>query len=185
MENIKINAQLSLTPYYKNDSDNLIKYLNDTTVYENMLVIPYPYTIEDAEWFLDKTIHEQENGIHEYKAIRFDGELIGGIGFKLSYGINSHKDEIAYWLASPFRNKGIVTKAIIASCQDAFIRRRLKRIEAIPFDHNAVSSRVLEKVGFKYEGTLRNFFQKKGEEIDVKMYSLLPEDLKISIPNSQ
>ena len=41
----------------------------------------------------------------------------------------------------------------------------------------AFGSRVLEKAGFQYEGTLRGNAVKSGMVVDMKMYSLLKMDL--------
>lgn len=179
MKILNVDSEISLTPYYKTDSASLVKYLNDRTVYENMLVIPYPYTLADAEWFLNKVTEDQKQGNYEYKAIRIGEELIGGAGFKLAYGADSHKDEIAYWLAAPFRNRGIITKAIQILCKDAFARRGLERIEAITFDFNKISPKVLIKAGFKFEGTLRKYYKKDGKIFDGKMYSIIAEEMEI------
>ena len=174
MRTIPINSEITLSPLAKSDSNSLVKYLNDLTVYENMLVIPYPYTLAHAEWFINKVIEDEQN---EDLAIRYNGELIGIIGFKYP-DINAHKDEIGYWLAAPFRNKGIMTLAVKAFCADAFKRSGLQRIEAIPFHFNESSPKVLEKAGFKFEGILRNYFKKDGNVFDGKLYSLTPDDLK-------
>lgn len=40
-----------------------------------------------------------------------------------------------------------------------------------------VDDRVVEKAGFQYEGMLRSNAVKKGRVIDMKMYSLLKEEL--------
>ena len=49
---------------------------------------------------------------------------------------------------------------------------------AEPFAYNIASCRVLEKAGFQYEGTLRSNAVKNSKVIDMKMYSLLKEEIK-------
>lgn len=49
------------------------------------------------------------------------------------------------------------------------------RIFAEPFAYNLGSSRILEKSGFVYEGTLRKNAVKNGVVLDVKMYSRIRE----------
>ena len=51
--------------------------------------------------------------------------------------------------------------------------RHIIRIYAEPFGYNAASCRVLEKVGFQYEGTLRSNAVKNGQVVDMKMYALI------------
>ena len=52
------------------------------------------------------------------------------------------------------------------------------RIYAEPFAHNTASCRVLEKAGFQYEGTLRSNAVKNGQVMDMRIYSLLREEIK-------
>ena len=66
-----------------------------------------------------------------------------------------------------------MTEAVRQICEYVFDRSDIIRIYAEPFANNIASCRVLEKVGFQYEGTLRNNAVKNGEVIDMKMYSLL------------
>ena len=57
-----------------------------------------------------------------------------------------------------------------------FAKSDIIRIYAEPFAYNIASCRVLEKVGFQYEGTLRSNAVKNGKVIDMEMYSLLKEE---------
>jgi len=50
---------------------------------------------------------------------------------------------------------------------------KLNRIEALTIDDNLASIRVLEKTGFKKEGTLREALNKNNSYYDLAIYSLL------------
>lgn len=52
------------------------------------------------------------------------------------------------------------------------------RIFAEPFAENAASCRVLEKAGFQLEGVLRRNAVKNGQVRDMRLYSLVREDLE-------
>jgi ribosomal-protein-alanine N-acetyltransferase len=176
MSIFNIDSELSITKdYHSEDKFALVKYLNEKEIYDNMLTLPFPYKLTDAEYWLDLQIQEKEAGKQNFFPIRYQNELIGGIGFKLSYGEYSHKQEIAYWLAKPFWNKGIITKAIQFICQMGFNERKLIRIEAMVFPENIKSCRVLEKNGFLFEGRLRKFLVKENRFSDALMYSLIKE----------
>ena len=101
--------------------------------------------------------------------------LIGGIGFHLKYGIKSYKDEIGYWLAKDFWNKGIMTGVVKKLCEIGFIENKLIRIEAVVFENNLASARVLEKNGFIKEGLLRKYLVKDDIALNVNLYSLIKE----------
>ena len=54
----------------------------------------------------------------------------------------------------------------------------LLRVYAEPFADNAASCRVLEKAGFRLEGVMRHSAVKNGVVRDMRLYSLLREDLE-------
>jgi RimJ/RimL family protein N-acetyltransferase len=51
--------------------------------------------------------------------------------------------------------------------------RGLHRVTARGFETNDASRRVLEKVGFEREGTLRDHYYVDGEYVDAHVYGLL------------
>lgn len=51
------------------------------------------------------------------------------------------------------------------------------RLWAVPFASNVASARVLEKVGFRREGTLRQSAIKDGRVHDQHMYAILRDEL--------
>lgn len=70
-----------------------------------------------------------------------------------------------------------MTEAVKQICKYVFGKSDIIRIYAEPFAYNKASCRVLEKAGFQYEGILRHNAVKNGKVIDMKMYSLLKEEL--------
>ena len=84
---------------------------------------------------------------------------------------------MGYYIAEGFWGKGIMTEAVQQICEFIFEKSDIIRIFAEPFSYNVASCRVLEKVGFQYEGTLRNNAIKNGKVIDMKIYSLLKEEI--------
>ena len=174
---IEISRDIVLSQVNKKDKASLIKYLNDYDIYKNTSNIPHPYTSKDAIWWInhvkDKT---RETGRLSNFAIRDKNlNLIGGIGFHLKYGIKSYKDEIGYWLAKDFWNKGIMTGVVKKLCEIGFIENKLIRIEAVVFENNLASARVLEKNGFIKEGLLRKYLVKDDIALNVNLYSLIKE----------
>lgn len=168
----KVDNEISLSPLKSNDIDNLVKYLNDKEIYDNTLLIPFPYTKEDGEYFVNlcKT-KKKKHGVNTIWAIRdINKKLIGVCSFHRKYRRNSRKDEIGYWLAKPYWNKGIITKVVNKLCEIGFIKLGLTRIEATVFSHNDASCRVLEKAGFKFSGILRKSVKKGSKLIDAKKY---------------
>jgi RimJ/RimL family protein N-acetyltransferase len=59
-----------------------------------------------------------------------------------------------------------------------FLSKESRRIQAHTDLRNVASQKVLEKVGFKKEGTLRKNFFVRGEWRDAYVYSILREEWK-------
>lgn len=171
---IVIDSEIFLSQVNKVDIERLCLFLNEKEIYDNTLMIPYPYTMKDAEWWV-MYVEESKfiNGSLTNWAIRDrNSMLIGGFGFNLKYGINSHRDEIGYWLAKPYWNKGIMTRVVKKMCQFGFEELNLVRIEAVVFESNLASCKVLDKSGFDYEGLLKKYVLKESKYIDGKLFAI-------------
>lgn len=175
MEKLVINDDLYISPPTDADKAALVKYLNDEDIYKHTLRIPHPYTQKDADDFLNqcREMRKQYGRNLSWMVRRNNGEVIGGIGFHLNYGIDSHRDELYYWMAKPYWGHGIMTKALKRFCEYGFSYVGLIRIEAIVFENNKASERILEKNGFKHEGVMKKIYEKKGHYIDGRMYALV------------
>lgn len=102
-------------------------------------------------------------------------EFIGGISLR-----PVNKDcqfiDIGYALAKKFHGKGYGSEAVGALVDHAFEAREAQRIFATVFTFNPASKRVLEKVGFKYEGTLRHCVKKQGVWSDEWLFAITRPD---------
>ena len=86
--------------------------------------------------------------------------------------------EIGYALLSGERRKGYCTEATQLMVDYLFLSKDVVRIQATTHAGNAISQRVLEKCGFKREGTLRKAVQSRGETTDLAVFSILREEWK-------
>ena len=133
---------------------------------------PYPYTEEDAEWFV-KDCMEKEGKTQFSRAIVIDGEAVGSISLLFGDDVYSRSAELGYWLGEPFWRKGIMTEAVQKMCEEAFRRYKLIRISSEPFSTNLASRGVLEKAGFTLEGIKRKSIFKNGCIQDSYLYSII------------
>ena len=173
MSEIIIDAAIFLSPPNAGDVKTWVKWMKDKEISHNTLRVPFPYREIDGKDFLKICVGAKKKfGKQMNWAIRVaDGELIGVIGFHGKYGKGSHKDEIGYWLAKPYRRKGIMKKVINRMCKYGFEKMKLKRIEASIFPFNIASMKLLQKCGFKFEGRLRKSYLKKGKYLDGMMHA--------------
>lgn len=83
---------------------------------------------------------------------------------------------ISYYLVRQARGAGLATEAVATMIEHLFSQPHLRRIEAEVAGDNEMSAKLLERLGFRFEGLLRDRIQVKGEWTNGRMYSLLKAD---------
>ena len=160
------------------DAKDLAAALSNKKVQDNLRDgLPYPYTVQDGKEFISAMLSADENETFAF-AIMVDDKVVGSIGIFRQGNIHSQTAELGYYIAEEYWGKGIMTEAVKQICAYVFAKSDIIRIYAEPFAYNIASCRVLEKVGFQYEGTLRSNAVKNGKVIDMEMYSLLKAEIK-------
>jgi RimJ/RimL family protein N-acetyltransferase len=104
--------------------------------------------------------------------------LLGFVAFwKPSVGPHRVGYEIAYAIFNPNnRGKGYASEAVSLFVPFLFETRNVERVQALTHPNNIASRRVLEKCGFKLEGTLRKMVLYRGRPADANTYSILREE---------
>ncbi len=155
------------------DAKDLSVALSNPKILKNLRDgLPYPYTEKDGEEYITAMLSADENNTFAF-AIALDDKVIGSIGIFRQENIHRQTGELGYYISEDYWGKGIMTEAVRQICGYVFENSDIIRIYAEPFAYNIASCKVLEKAGFKYEGTLRSNAVKNGKVIDMKMYSLL------------
>ena len=132
--------------------------------------MPHPYTLADAEAYVQQRLAQPERLMF---CIDVGGEAVGGIGLHPGDDVNRLTAELGYWLAEKCWGRGIMTAAVRAMVHHGFAACPLERIEAYVYANNPASARVLEKLGFQYEGRLRRNVIKDGQILDSLVYAKL------------
>lgn len=99
------------------------------------------------------------------------GELVGAIG--LSLIMEHRRAELGYWIGVPYWGRGYGTEAANAVLRVAFEDLGLHRVLSRHFLRNPASGRVLQKIGMRQEGLMRQHFLKWGTYEDVVIYGIL------------
>lgn len=158
------------------DSPSLFKIWSDPEVTKFMNIDSF--TDENQAKDMIKLLDEFSL---DNKAIRFSiiemesNEIIGSCGFN-SLDFENEKAEIGYDIARAFWGRGYASEAISALLDYAFSTLKLNRIEAKVEPENVNSVKVLRKLNFMFEGTLRRYERVNGKFIDLNMYSKLTTD---------
>lgn len=172
------NPHWALREIRKGDESQLVEYLNDNELYTNTLLIPYPYTVSDANDFrvLNRNLEQAHQTHFNWMIVDEEDRVIGGIGLMYEHGISSHKSGFGYWLGAPYRSRGIMTEVVRDFCEMIFENTSLTRLEAMVYTYNPASARVLEKSGFIREGLMRHAVKKDDKYVDAWLYSRLKGD---------
>ncbi|WP_348626178.1 GNAT family protein [Rhizobium sp. Pop5] len=112
---------------------------------------------------------------------RASGRFLGAIRFN-SIDKYAKWAEIGYELHPSFWGKGLMSEAVKAVARCGFDDFSLNRIEAWTLPGNRASDRVLEKAGFRYEGTLRQKAWFKNAFHDFRMFGRLASELPEEAP---
>jgi ribosomal-protein-alanine N-acetyltransferase len=149
-----------------------------------------------AEWFSDPEVFGEYNPLRQLSRVetekilesplelkpfiieKKDGTKIGFIAHFHVLHVAGKQLEIGYALVPSERRRGYCTESIQIMLDFLFLSRETMRIQAATDTRNLVSQRVLEKTGFKKEGTLRKYFFIRGELRDAYLYSILREEWK-------
>jgi len=164
------DEQIILRAWRRSDISSLVRYANNRKIWLNLRdIFPHPYTLAEAEKWI--AICESNQGPTTSFAIELQGEAIGGIGCRLLDDVNCKTAEIGYWLGEPFWGRGIATAALKRTTEYAFQTYSLERLQALVFEWNPASARVLEKAGYVLEGRLRSSIFKDGRLADSLLYA--------------
>ena len=104
-----------------------------------------------------------------------ENELAGTVGFHHS-DLRNDRTEIGYWLAPPFHARGIGSRAVDLALDAAFQFTSVNRVDAKVQSCNKASVKLLEKLGFQFEGIERGGIKFGNEYRDHRIYSLLRGD---------
>lgn len=145
--------RLDLSTPTTHDVDAIYEACQDAAV-QRYTTVPSPYLRTDAERFVHLVQTWWQDGETATWAIRHDGALVGMIGLaRLVTG----GPEIGYWVAESMRGRGVALEAAAAVIDWAFApeRPQVERVEWRAVVGNIGSARVAHRLGFRYEGMLR------------------------------
>ena len=158
------------------DAQDIFEYSKDPEVTRFVTWEPHK-SIDDSINFLKSVIQRYENNEPSDWGIIYkeNNKFIGTCGYVLWVPVHSLA-EIAYALSMEYWGKGLMTEAVKEVIKHGFEKMILNRIYARCFVENIGSQKVLEKVGMKFEGILREQMFIKGTFRDMKIYSILRKE---------
>lgn len=163
--------RLTLRPVEPDDHAYLTRRWNEPTI-RHWTNRYDPITEADIEAFL-----EDETAVH-FVPCR-NGDPVGFVWLFYVSDVNGTA-EIGYWIEPAETGQGYGTEAARLCLRYAFDERNLRRVTARVFEGNDASVRILETLGFREEGRLREHYYVDGAYVDALRYGLLEDEYRES-----
>jgi len=167
--------RLILRPLQAEDVESIYAIYSDARVQRYSSHAPWT-TMDEAQAFVTRelAVFGEALSLRLWLVRREDGRLIGQcVLFAIS--AQNRRAEIGYSLAFDAWGQGYMDEALRALIDYGFNTLDLIRIEADIDPRNAPSARSLDRLGFEYEGLMRNRWIVSGEISDTGFYGLLRE----------
>ena len=110
--------------------------------------------------------------------VEYQGELAGQLNVSsITWGSLSSAT-IGYWVGEEFAGKAITPTAVALATDYCFGQLGLHRMEICIRPENVPSLRVVEKLGFRYEGLRRRYIHINGDWRDHFCFGLVAEEVR-------
>jgi [ribosomal protein S5]-alanine N-acetyltransferase len=131
----------------------------------------------DALLLLQDIREEHAAGrLHEWGLTTGEADRIIGTCTLFALDRSNRRAEVGFALAREWWGRGLMRDGLATLLDFAFETLGLRRIEADVDPRNRLSAELLERLGFKREGTMRERWNVGGEVQDAAIYGLLARE---------
>lgn len=176
-----VTKRLILRDLRKSDAKDIQANVNNLNVSRFLAVVPFPYTLKNANSFVKHCIAESkkkprvnyEFGIE----LKNEKRIIGMISITKIDKFNG-VGTIGYWIGEKYWRNGYGGESLKAMIDFFFRKLKLRRIDIEAASENEASNSLIRKMGFVYEGLrIKNTRSKStGELHDINAYGMLQEN---------
>ena len=170
-------ARILIRPYRPSDADSVWQVLRRKEIYDTTYAIPRNYPRERVDWWIQFVESARKNRT-SYEFGMFDkhtGAYLGNCGV-INVQPALRSGAISYFVNPDCWNLGYATEACSAMLAFAFNELGLCRVSGRCMAKNGASRKVMEKLGFLYEGTGRRELLKDGDFYAVDHLAILKEE---------
>ena len=159
------------------DVTALLKHLGNPAVTKYIDMKPIQTREQADEWLRWMgSYFSARDGLRWGVTLKTDGTFMGSAGIH-HWNREARYAEVGFDLAEPYWGQGYATEVVRAIVKFGLERFHLNRIEADVIEGNSASMRVLEKIGFRHEGILRERVYKDETYHNVHLFALLRNDI--------
>ncbi|MDM7923621.1 MAG: GNAT family protein [Pyrinomonadaceae bacterium] len=135
------------------------------------------YSQEHARQWIRRTLDEFAQDGRFNALILLDDKIVGTIGFH-DLDTANRRAAIGYWIDKGHEGKGIITRCCRVLIDYLFDTMKLNRVQINCNVENVRSRAIPEKLGFRFEGTLREMELVNGRFGDWAIYGMLRSEWK-------
>ncbi len=171
--------RLVLREFVKDDWQAVLAYQSDPLYLRyNDWTERTPEAVQEfIGMFLNHQQQEPRTKFQLAVVLKSNNQLIGNCGVRMEKA-HAHEADIGYELSPKHWNQGYATQATHAIVDFGFSHFGVNRIWANCVADNVGSAHVLEKLGMKLEGRLRENKYFKGRWWDTLIYAILVDEWK-------
>lgn len=179
------SKRLVMRPFRQSDINDFFEYAKNPEVGPNAGRKPHETKL-DTQKILDIFMGNKGDIIFAPE-LKENGKVIGSVGL----GGDEKRAlpdclEAGYVLSRDYWGRGLMTEAVRAALKFGFEELGLSMISVGHFPGNLRSKRVIEKCGFKYEGTIRKAYELfDGSFVDECIYSITKEEFARAMENEK
>lgn len=172
-----LTPRLRLRPVVPSDAGPLAERRSEPTA-AALQSWEAPYSLDAAERLVAGVMAHDEPPVDDWWMLTIerldDGAVIGDLAIHLTWG--GRCAEIGYTLAFEAWGHGFACEAAAALVAHLVARPEITRVSASLHPDNHRSARVLENIGFRYEGRTKLSFWVGGENTDDLLYGMTRDD---------
>ncbi len=158
------------------NAEDMYEYASRQDVTQFLLWSPH-VNLRETKGYIEYLQREYRKGNYADWGItlRSSGKFVGTIGFA-NLDLANNWGELGYVLNPAYHGMGIMTEALGAVLELAFRELSLHRVQLRIMDGNADSEKLARRMGFVYEGLVRDSVFAKGSYRRIHLYSMLAEE---------
>lgn len=168
--------RLRLRPVEREDADDIFEVFSDKEVMKYYDILPLANRDEAVELCERFIKHFEDRTMLRWAIIeKVSGKVIGTCGF-FCFSDDDCKAELGYELRRDLWGKGYMSEAVDMILRFIYEQTYINRIESFVEIPNTPSQKLLKKLGFRKEGTLRQYERCRGELIDITIWGYIRGD---------
>jgi len=137
------------------DAKSIVRNINNINISKWLLVVPFPYTMKDAKWFVNHVAEKsKERPRKDYFfniQLKDQEDLIGCVGLH-HLNDKERNPSLGYWLGEDYHRQGIMREAANRVLDYGFNDLHLRKIEIPVFATNIPSATLAQRLGGRYMG---------------------------------